>query len=216
MANTPFDMTLTQSLPSILRHAASLVGAVLLVPTMIYGCSSGSPSPTTSGTATSTPASTSAGTSSSGTASSGTSSPGTSVEVRTDPTSGFVSCAGASTCPALSHPQQNVDTESYCCVSDVSAVCVHNYNLGACESGVPIYCDDASDCDPGLHCCNSQGRTLFACQSSCGDRMQLCRQDAECPNGTRCTGSFDASFGAAASSSPASPALANLRYTFCQ
>jgi hypothetical protein len=106
------------------------------------------------------------------------------------PTPGTVLCAGVSTCPALSQPQQNADTESYCCLDPGgSQQCHIHANLGACESGIPVYCDDASDCEPGLVCCESDVRTLFSCQASC-PRLQLCKVDSECRDGKRCAGVF--------------------------
>jgi hypothetical protein len=108
-----------------------------------------------------------------------------------------VSACGNSTCPALPHPQQNTETESYCCVLGPSTgdayrqTCYRNANLGACESGVPIYCDDAADCNAGLVCCISEGRFLLRCQADCGTRTQLCKTDAECRNGKKCSGTVD-------------------------
>jgi hypothetical protein len=101
-------------------------------------------------------------------------------------TPGVVDCNGVS-CPALSHPQQNINTESYCCVS-AQANCYRNTNVAACSSGIPVYCDDASDCDAGLVCCQSEWRILFACATDCGGRTQLCQTDAECRGGMKCSG----------------------------
>ncbi len=66
-----------------------------------------------------------------------------------------------------------------------------NGNLGACESGVPYYCDEAADCDrdAGLVCCESSVRVLFTCQASCSTgKPQICKTDAECQGGTTCAG----------------------------
>ena len=107
------------------------------------------------------------------------------------PTPGTVACAN-STCPALSHPQQNNETESYCCVGfglPTTQMCFVNRNLGACESGSPIlYCDDASECDPGLVCCGSARGGIFACHADCTGGAQICKTDDECKNGMKCVG----------------------------
>jgi hypothetical protein len=102
---------------------------------------------------------------------------------------GRVQC-GMTTCPALSTPQQNIDTEDYCCLEipgDGDPVCRHG-NLGGCESGNPLYCDEAADCAPGLLCCDSAVRAgLFHCADDCAQAMlQLCRSDGECLNHQPC------------------------------
>ncbi|HTJ40828.1 MAG TPA: hypothetical protein VL463_01995 [Kofleriaceae bacterium] len=101
---------------------------------------------------------------------------------------GRVTCA-STTCPALPTPQQNVDSEDYCCSpmpTGSAATCVHG-NLGACESGDPFYCDEAADCQTGLSCCENSGRKgLFACYDTC-DGLQACSTTAECKNVGPCT-----------------------------
>ena len=104
------------------------------------------------------------------------------------PTPGVVTCGGI-TCPATPQPQKNTSTESYCCFSG-SITCQRNANLGACESGIPAYCDDTSDCDAGLVCCEGELRVLFSCQTSCGGRKQLCKTDGECLDGKLCRGTY--------------------------
>jgi hypothetical protein len=102
-----------------------------------------------------------------------------------------VACAGT-TCAATATPSMNLDSEHYCCATayagDSPSFCVAG-NLGVCESGNPLYCDEAADCQPGLVCCNSTVRGgLFHCAASesCGG-LQMCRTDAECANGKTCT-----------------------------
>ena len=101
---------------------------------------------------------------------------------------GRVAC-GAITCPATPTISMNVDTEDYCCApasGGVPAFCVHG-NLGACESGNPFYCDQASDCALGLVCCNASVRPgLFHCDTTCGG-LQMCGSGAECQNHQLCT-----------------------------
>src|SRR5262249_43992429 len=87
-------------------------------------------------------------------------------------TPGTVDClsgdAGSSSCASTPVPEMNRSTESYCCYRGSfsgdpdSATCVVG-NLGACESAIPFYCDEAADCNPGLVCCRSSVRELFSC-----------------------------------------------------
>jgi hypothetical protein len=112
-------------------------------------------------------------------------------------TPGFIDCmyggTGSASCVSTPAPEMNLSTESYCCYrgpftgDPPSATCVMG-NLGACETGVPFYCDEAADCDPGLVCCRSTVRELFSCSSGCAGQPQICKTDGECLNGTVCSG----------------------------
>jgi hypothetical protein len=81
---------------------------------------------------------------------------------------------------------------AYCCVlapnagNPASQTCDYA-NLGACETGIPYYCDEAADCNAGLGCCMSNDlRPWTACASTCTGVM-LCKSSTECTNGQSCT-----------------------------
>jgi hypothetical protein len=99
-------------------------------------------------------------------------------------TPGITDCGSIADC--MSYPRQpnnSPEGQPYCCTSSLCAP----GNLAWCESGVPYYCDEAADCESGLHCCRAGIRTLYSCQPSCDDEPQLCKTDAECENGEACT-----------------------------
>jgi hypothetical protein len=112
-------------------------------------------------------------------------------------TPGLVDCrygdAGSASCASTPVPEMNLSTESYCCYRGSfsgdpdSATCVVG-NLGACESAIPFYCDEAADCSAGLVCCRSSVRELFSCLADCGGQVQLCKTDSECLGGKTCSG----------------------------
>jgi hypothetical protein len=57
-----------------------------------------------------------------------------------------------------------------------------------CVTGVPVHCDDRTDCSAGQVCCGSLSTGTFtgsACKASCaaGD-VQLCAVNAECAKGS--------------------------------
>jgi hypothetical protein len=98
-------------------------------------------------------------------------------------TPGTTDC-GPTDCMSYPTMPSNQNGQPYCCAQGGYS-CVSG-NLGACESGPVYYCDEAADCDEGLHCCTIAGRTMFTCQKECEDRLQLCKTDAECQNGKAC------------------------------
>ncbi|MBX3230577.1 MAG: hypothetical protein KIT84_00055 [Labilithrix sp.] len=102
------------------------------------------------------------------------------VDVGTGGTTRTVACNGK-TCRA----------DEYCCGSDgwADATCAPS-----CEDKNPIFCDDASDCQPGSDCCFilKDGNSIVSsqCATTCpiqSDRGQLCNtQTGDCLDGT-CT-----------------------------
>jgi hypothetical protein len=85
---------------------------------------------------------------------------------------------GVSTCTGAQH-----------CCNDVceDAVCPEPYDTNDIE------CDSADDCGEGQVCCSGanigQNTTYASCRDACADNeVQLCRQDCECLDGTKCRG----------------------------
>ena len=115
-----------------------------------------------------------------------TASPPMSADLHSTP--GRTACGASADC--ASYPQQPTDNEGqpFCCLDPSELPACFTGNLAACESGVPIYCDEAADCAPGLHCCNLGAlRTAFECMPSCNGQIQLCKTNAECENAKACT-----------------------------
>jgi hypothetical protein len=103
---------------------------------------------------------------------------------------GAVTC-GNTLCPDASGDPPMNQIRAYCCThgpntgDPISQMCEYA-NLGACESGIPYYCDETSDCNAGLFCCMSKDiRPWTACQSTCTGVM-LCKSSGECNNGQKC------------------------------
>jgi hypothetical protein len=105
------------------------------------------------------------------------------------PTPGRTACGLDADCESYPKMPNNSVGEPYCCArfGRGDRMACADSNLGACESGNPYYCDEAADCEPGLHCCKGASRTMFRCQASCEGDIQLCKGDAECENGLPCT-----------------------------
>jgi len=98
---------------------------------------------------------------------------------------GTISCGGE-TCVAYPEPL-DTDPHPFCCVDPLANPSPPTCQtmLGQCQTGIPFFCDETADCSPGLICCVSTVRLLFACSSSCDD-IRLCRLSKECPGAMPC------------------------------
>jgi hypothetical protein len=115
-----------------------------------------------------------------------TASPPTSSDLHSTP--GRTACGASADCASYPQPPTDNEGQPFCCLDTSALPACYTGNLASCESGVPIYCDEAADCAPGLHCCNLGAiRTSFQCLPSCNAEIQLCKTNAECENGKACT-----------------------------
>jgi hypothetical protein len=64
------------------------------------------------------------------------------------------------------------------------ASCIPN-NMN-CPGGFLERCDKAADCDGGRVCCIEIGALGSTCRATCGQGIQLCQTNAECPNNEMC------------------------------
>jgi hypothetical protein len=97
------------------------------------------------------------------------------------PTPGSVTCAG--TACAIS---SNICCTCPGCFPPFPTSCFPSFP--GCVTGVPVQCDDRTDCASGQVCCGKYSGATFskaACQASCASAdVQLCNVDAECAHGT--------------------------------
>jgi hypothetical protein len=82
--------------------------------------------------------------------------------------------------------------DQICCVryADAGPVrsCVGGADFYRCETGMPVACDEAADCPPGLVCCLSywgNGLTMAGCAGQCSaSEMTACKAGTPCPTGS--------------------------------
>jgi hypothetical protein len=89
---------------------------------------------------------------------------------------GQITCGG-STCNT---------SDQECCIANGDAGC----QIGACQGGLRMSCDEPADCIGALRCClgfaPEGGAPRAQCETGCGARPQLCKTNADCPGTAQC------------------------------